>query len=132
MAPPVRSTTAVVQVLLRLSVPVRRATQTLKALAHIAHGIRREDDAATVHVSTDAEDDGVFWLCEEWPTVEHCERHLRSQQFARLLALVETSEAPPLLECRVISESRGVDYVAAVRGAIDLPTAPHLEGSHRS
>ena len=25
-----------------------------------------------------------------------------------------------------------LDYVAAVRGAIDLPTAPHLEGSHRS
>lgn len=121
-----------VQVLLRVSAPTRRASQTLKALAHIAHGIRREDDCATVHVATDAEDEGVFWLSEEWPTIEHCERHLRSQQFARLLALVETSDTPPLLECRLISESRGVDYFAAVRAAEEPSTAPHLEGAPKS
>jgi quinol monooxygenase YgiN len=122
----------VVQVLLRLSVPARSASQTVKALAHIAHGIRREDASATVHVATDAEDDGVFWLSEEWPSVEQCERHLRSQQFARLLALIETSEAPPLLQCRLIAESRGVDYFAAVRAAEEPPTPPHLEGPSKS
>lgn len=53
---------------------------------------------------------------EDWTDVEAFERHLRSDQFAQLLAVLELAAEPPTLECRLISESRGLDYVAAVRG----------------
>jgi quinol monooxygenase YgiN len=107
----------VVQVLFRITVAAGRVGETLQALHHVVRGIRREEQFADahVHVATDVEEDDVVWLCEEWPTLDQCEQHLRSRHFARLLALAETSVAPPLLECRVISESRGLDYFAAVR-----------------
>lgn len=124
----------VVQMLLRITAATDRAAMTLQALHHVVRGIRRGDQFAQVHVALDAEDDGVIWVSEHWPTVEQFERHLQSEQFTRLLALVETSAAPPLFECRSVSESRGLEYIAAVRrvddvhgagesGAADVPTA---------
>jgi len=58
----------------------------------------------------------VVWYFEDWTDVEAFERHLRSDRFARLLSVLELSAEPPRLECRLISESRGLDYLAAVRG----------------
>jgi len=45
------------------------------------------------------------------------ERHLRSEPFARLLSVIETAASAPSIECRVVSETRGLDYLAAVRAA---------------
>ena len=113
----------VVQVLLRITAATGRVGETLQAVNRVVHAIRRLDEGAEVHISTDVEDGSVVWLYEEWPTPERCERHLQSQEFARLLALVETSKEPPLLEWRLVTESRGLEYFAAVRG-VDASLLP--------
>lgn len=114
---------AVVQVLLRITAATGRVGETLQAVNRVVHAIRRLDQSADVHVATDVEDGSVVWLYEEWPTPERCELHLQSQEFARLLALVETSVEPPLLEWRLVTESRGLEYFAAVRG-VDASLLP--------
>jgi hypothetical protein len=44
---------------------------------------------------------------------EGLERELRTDRVTQLLALVETAAQPPLVEFRVISETRGLEYVAS-------------------
>ncbi len=121
----------VIQMLLRITATTERAATTLQALHHLVHGIRRGDQFAQVRVALDAEEDGVIWVSEDWPTVEQFERHLQSEQFTRLLALVETSAAPPLFECRSVSESRGLEYIAALRNATEPPMVDAVPGPAR-
>jgi quinol monooxygenase YgiN len=115
----------VVQLLVRITAVSGHADELIQALRSVRRGVQREDVNTDVHIATDVDDDNVVWFCEEWPTLEACEDHLRSIQFARMLAVVETAAEAPRLECRLISESRGLDYVASVRGAgRSLPTPP--------
>ena len=77
------------------------------------HGHR---GCSAVHVAAEIDDAGALWYCEEWQDRNHLEDYMRTNQFARLLALVETGASSPLLEFRIVSEIRGLDYVASVRG----------------
>jgi hypothetical protein len=49
--------------------------------------------------------------------IEDFERHLTSAPFDRLLAVIETAATAPLIECRVVSETHGPEYLAAVRAS---------------
>ena len=64
-------------------------------------------------VDVDAAD--VYWYCEEWDDLPSFEAEVRTPQFSELLALIETSAAPPMIEIRVMEEARGLDYVASLR-----------------
>ncbi len=65
----------------------------------------------------DAENENTFTFVEEWKTQEDLERHLRSDQYQKLLALMDTSTEPPEIKFKKISETFGMEYLAAVRGS---------------
>ena len=71
---------------------------------------------SSVHVAADIDEAEVLWYCEEWQDLEELERYMQTDRFARMLAIVETAAQPPLIEFRVVSETRGLEYVASVRG----------------
>jgi hypothetical protein len=57
-------------------------------------------------------------LCyqEDWSTQADLERQIRSTRFGRLLSVIETSSGLPTLEVRLISETRGWNYIRLIRG----------------
>jgi quinol monooxygenase YgiN len=107
---------AVVQLLVRLTTEPGQTGQLVEALHSVMRGAQRQGVCSDTHVALDADDGRVVWYFEDWADIEAFERHLRSDRFARLLSVLELSAEPPRLECRLISESRGLDYLAAVRG----------------
>jgi quinol monooxygenase YgiN len=54
---------------------------------------------------------------EEWMTEHELERRIRSDRFTWLLAVMEASEQTPSIRFDFLASSRGLDYVAEVRGA---------------
>lgn len=68
------------------------------------------------HIAADVTEADVYWYCEDWCGLEDLERQLKTERFVRLLGLLEIGPRAPLLEFRVIAETRGLDYVATVRG----------------
>jgi quinol monooxygenase YgiN len=64
----------------------------------------------------DVTDPDAFCYSEEWLTVEDVVREIRSTRFNRLLELMEAASEPPELLFRFVAETRGLDYVAEVRG----------------
>ena len=83
---------------------------------HMKRQAREHRGCSPVHVVAEIDDAGALWYCEEWQDRDQLEDYMRTSQFARLLALVETSADSPLLEFRLVSETWGLEYVAAVRG----------------
>jgi quinol monooxygenase YgiN len=106
-----------VELLVRLTAPAGRSAQLIQALRSVMRGRDREGVCQAVHTASDVDDHDVVWYCEDWARIEDFERHLKSEPFDRLLAVIETAAKPPLIECRVVSETRGTEYLAAVRAS---------------
>ena len=63
----------------------------------------------------DVSDKSVLTYLEEWETREDFERHVRSDQYRKHLALIDLSTSPPELKFHTISETSGIEYLATVR-----------------
>ena len=113
-----------VQVLVRITVGSGQTRQLVEALRTLMRAVERDGSCSNVYTAVDVEHGETVWYCEEWSDAAAFERHARSDSFARLLALVEVAAAPPQLECRVVTEVRGLDYLETVRGvATQTPPA---------
>ena len=105
-----------VELLVRLTAAPGQSQKLIQALLSVRRSLQLEGVCQGARIASDVDDANVVWYSEDWPGVEEFERHLRSQSFARLLSVVETGATMPLIECRVVSETRGLEYLAAMRG----------------
>ena len=105
-----------IQLLVRLTAASGHSPELVQALQPLAHRATQSAGCRGAHLAADVSDPCEFWYCEEWDDVPALEAKLRSESFTDFLALAETSVSRPLIEFRVIQESRGLDYVSAVRG----------------
>jgi quinol monooxygenase YgiN len=80
---------------------------------------RRLGGCSSAHLAADVDAANVFWYCEDWRDAEALESELRTDRFSQLLEVMETSAQPPLLEFRVLAETRGLEYVTAAREATE-------------
>jgi quinol monooxygenase YgiN len=108
----------VVQLLIRLMAPPGRLQQTIQALRSVMSPAHPGRGGAGAHISSDVGDGNVLYYAEDWSDVESLNEHLRSLQFGRTLALMETAAEAPSLEFRFVSDTRGLEYVAEVREAV--------------
>jgi quinol monooxygenase YgiN len=62
---------------------------------------------------------------EEWATETDMRERVRSDRFTSLLSVIESVEKPPIVQFDFVTSTRGLDYVAEVRGGLfpDPPSA---------
>jgi quinol monooxygenase YgiN len=113
-----------VQMLVRLTAAPGRAGHLVQALLSVQRSLDRAGACLESHVSTDAGNPNIVWYCEEWPDLAAFEQNVRSERFIRVLAVIETAAEAPLIECRVVSDIRGLAYIAGVRG-VEVADAPN-------
>ena len=99
---------------MRTSAP--RTVEVIQALRVLTRAARAEKGFVTCHLCLEADDANTIHYEERWQTGEDFEDQLRSPRYTRLLALMESASEPPSLEFHFISETRGLEYVADVRG----------------
>jgi quinol monooxygenase YgiN len=104
-----------VQLILRLTAAAGRSHHLVQALHPHVRGAQRTSGCRGAHLAADVDAADVYWYCEEWDDLPSFEAEVRTPQFSELLALIETSAAPPMIEIRVMEEARGLDYVASLR-----------------
>ena len=110
-----------VQLLLRLTAAPGHAHEVVQALhPHVTRAVH-SNGCRAAHLAADVEAADVYWYCEEWDDESALEATIRAPQFTELLALMETSAEPPLLEFRVLEEAKGLDYVATLRACAAPP-----------
>lgn len=97
------------------SAPLRTADM-VKALRMLLRAARAEKGFISGRLCLEADDPDAVLYKERWQTREDFEEQLRSSRYTRLLALMESASEQPSLEFHFVSETRGLEYVAAVRG----------------
>ena len=101
--------------MLRLVALPGRAQETIQALRAVMLPVQLEGGAAQTHLLSEVGNPDAICYVEEWPAAEELDAEIRTRRFSRLLALMETAAELPTLEFRFVSETRGLDYVEAVR-----------------
>ncbi len=105
-----------VQAFLRIKTTPRKTAELVAALRALNRPVRAEKGLVSCASYLAADDTSTVCYEERWESREDLEAQIRSPRYKHLLALMETATEPPLLEFRFISETRGLEYVAAIRG----------------
>lgn len=72
-----------------------------------------------------AEPDSTINYIEEWETEAALTRHVRSQRFTSLLAVLESAPEQPHVRFDFVTVSRGLEYVAELRqDLLEQPLKP--------
>ena len=104
------------QVTVRLTSRAEKAQEMLQALRSVMLPAEFEAGSMGCHLYAEAGETDSLCYVEEWATEQDMERTIRSLRFGRLLAIRECATALPTLEVRLISETRGWNYIRQLRG----------------
>ena len=102
---------------LRLQIKAQpvHAGEMVKALRSIMLPARAERGFISSCIYQEVDRPEALCYLEEWASPAQMEEQIRSRRFGRLLAVMETAPQPPVLEIRLMSETRGLDYIGAIR-----------------
>ncbi len=106
-----------VQLTVQMTAASGRAHELIEALHLLMRHSRRPGGCTRAHIAADVDRANAYWYCEDWESAEALDEELKSERFRQLLALMETSAEAPCLELRMVSETHGLEYVGAHRGA---------------
>lgn len=74
-----------------------------------------EPGCMTCRILQDGSDPRLFCYEAHWRTQEDLLRHLRSEHYKRLLALMDLGQQPPRIEFHTVSGTEGLDLIQRAR-----------------
>ena len=99
---------------LRMIVPPERRNDLLETLRGMLEPARVERGCLSYRLYEDVEDRNIFFLLEEWKTQNDLERHISTDNFHRLMALMDLLSEQPELRFNTISHTEGMDLIENV------------------
>lgn len=106
-----------VQLFVEMTAPPGQAHEVVRTLESVRLPAQIARDCTRTQIGVDAQDADVVSYIEEWQSLDGLERRVASEAFTGLLRLMEVSVRQPVLECRLVSEIRGLEFVSSVRTA---------------
>ncbi len=109
--------TAMVHATIRMTMPPKRRGEVLEIISSLAERSRFEPGCISCRVYQDVEIEPGIMLEQLWMSGEDLERHLRSEEFRKILLVMEMSLDPPEIRFDEISGSSGVETIEKARNA---------------
>ena len=103
---------------IRMLIPPKRRGEVLEILSSLAERSRFEEGCINSRVYQDVDSEPVFMLDQLWASRKDLERHLRSEEFRKVLLIVEMSLGPPEIRFEEVSRSTGVESIEKARKAL--------------
>lgn len=100
---------------LRILVTESDRRQVIASFEPLIAWTRVQPGCRACHLLTDIEDPRGIVLLEEWDTQEHLDRHLRSEDYRRVLAAIELSQEAPQIHFDTVATRGGIEVVEAAR-----------------
>ena len=98
-----------------MNVLPEKQLEVVQTLLSMIEPTAKEAGCLGYAVFCDIEDKSLFSLLEEWETREDLDRHIRSHRFSILLGTKTLLYEPPQIQIHTVSQSEGMEAVAAVR-----------------
>ena len=93
-----------------------RTAELIQALRALMRPARAEKGFLDCQISLEIDDANAIRYEERWESTKDLDNQIRSPRYTQLLALMESASERPTLEFHFVSSTRGLGYVAAVRG----------------
>ncbi len=113
------TTGALSHAMVRLTVSLVASARSAPRLMHTLRSLTPPLRVRPGHLgcSTWMDSDHTVHYQEDWATEPDMRERVVSDGFTRLLAVIEASEGLPQVQFNFVTKTRGLDYVAEVRGA---------------
>jgi hypothetical protein len=105
--------------MVRLTVSLVASARSAPRLIHALRALTAPLRLRTGHLGSNTwmDSDHTVHYEENWATETDMRDRVISDGFTRLLAVIEASEGLPQVQFNFVTKTRGLDYVAEVRGA---------------
>jgi quinol monooxygenase YgiN len=104
-----------IQTMLKMDFAVQNVDEALQILCSIIERTRAEIGCNDCSVYRDMQNDKRIVFEENWKNDEALKRHLRSEDFRKVLMVMEMAIIPPEVRFDTITESRGVETIEEAR-----------------
>jgi quinol monooxygenase YgiN len=101
---------------IRILIPPKRRGEVLGILTTLAERSRFDPDCVSCRVYQDVELEPMILFDQIWTNKEALERYLRSEEFLKVLLIVDMSPEPPEIRFDEVSRSSGVETIEKARG----------------
>ena len=103
---------------LKVVPPAERREETLQIARSLLGPTSAAPGCLSCGFYTDAQNENILCYLEEWETEEDLQRHIRSDDYRKFLALIDLSGEPPDLKFHRVSETFGMEYLSRVRSLV--------------
>ncbi len=100
---------------LKVVLPVERREEAVRIVRSLLGPTSAAPRCVNCGYYTDAQNENTLCYMEEWQTEEDLQRHIRSDDYRKFLALIDLSSEPPELRFHKVCETLGIEYVTRVR-----------------
>jgi quinol monooxygenase YgiN len=94
---------------------VRKIDEALQILHSIIERTASEAGCISCSVYRDIGNENVIVFEEKWKSDEYLQRHLRSDEYKKVLLVMEMAITPPEIRFDTITDSSGVEIIEAAR-----------------
>lgn len=102
----------------RIVVTQSKREQVRRALAAWAGPAEVEPGCMECRILQESSEAQAFRYEARWRTEDDLARHLRSEHYKRLLAVMDMGSEPPLVEFHTVAETKGLDLIERTRSAL--------------
>jgi len=106
-----------VRAALRMMIPSRKRDEVLEILSSIAERTGFERGCISCRLYQGVEVENLIMLEEVWRDEESLDRHLRSDEYRKVLLVAEMAVEPPEIRFEEISRSSGVETIEKARSS---------------
>jgi quinol monooxygenase YgiN len=107
-----------IHVNLKVVLPIERREEALRIVRSLLGPTSAAPGCIHCGFYTDAQNENNLCYVEDWQTEEDLQRHIRSDDYRKFLALIDLSSEPPDLQFHRVSETFGIEYVSRVRSLV--------------
>ena len=104
-----------IQATVTIAVTPEKRSEILKSMRSTVEPTRVQQGCIDCHVHIDAVDPNTLTLSDSWQTRADLERHVKSDLYRTVLAIMESSAKRPHVAFHTISKSEGFEAVEELR-----------------
>jgi quinol monooxygenase YgiN len=93
----------------------KNGTELGKALSSLLGPTRAEPGCLSCLLYQDWFDTNVLYIESRWATLDNLIHHVRSDNYKRLLLLMELGAEPPNIEFLTVNDVKGLDFIETTR-----------------
>jgi quinol monooxygenase YgiN len=103
-------------VILRVLLPSEKLDEAIRTVRSLLGSTRVQPGCISCRFYQDTEEANVLTLVEEWESQDALDHHIRSDEYRKILAVMDMANERPEIRFHTVSDTGGMGVIEAARG----------------